>query len=246
MPAGGAGAGPGRLPLVRTLRGSAVSLAEDELKQGANEYPGTAGNLLTSGLDAFAAQFRAQAGAAGLPSSEHAVHFCLALGLQAAWALSAGAIVFERPSRGGTRTDLWVGEPHDLAIEVKYLRAHPSGSQPARPVHYGQLLADFNKVAQVPGRLRLIVLAADDGYVRYVERSGRSVLPLKAGETALISPSSLGRLADTPRQKAESHGLWRDLRTTLRWTSTIRDCSLFAWEVTSATRPPQTATDQHG
>jgi hypothetical protein len=79
---------------------------------------------------------------------------------------------------------LWVGEQHDLAVEVKYLRSHPSCSQPARPMHYGQLLADFNKVAQVPGRLRLIVLAADDGYVRYIEQSGRSVLPLEAGETA--------------------------------------------------------------
>jgi hypothetical protein len=98
------------------------------------------------------------------------------------------------------------GEPHDLAIEVKYLRSHPSGSQSARPMHYGQLLADFNKVTQVAARLRLIVLAADDGYVRYVEQSARSVLPLKAGETALITPSSLGRLADTPRQQAESHG----------------------------------------
>ena len=199
-----------------------------------------AGNSLISGLDAFAEQFRAQADSAGLPASEHAIHFCLALGLQAAWALPAGAIVFERPSRSGTRTDLWVGEPHDLAIEVKYLRSHPSGSQPARPMHYGQLLADFNKVAQVPGRLRLIVLAADDGYVRYIEQSGRSVLPLKAGETALITPSSLGRLADTPRQKAESHGPWHNLRTTLRWTSTIRDCSLFAWEVTPGAGPPQT------
>jgi hypothetical protein len=202
------------------------------------------GNSLICGLDAFAEQFRAQAGSAGLPSSEHAVHFCLALGLQAAWALPAGAIVFERPSRSGTRTDLWVGEPHDLAIEVKYLRSHLSGSQPARPMHYGQLLADFNKVAQLPGRLRLVVLAADDGYVRYVAQSGRSVLPLKAGETALITPSSLGRLADTPRQKAESHGPWRDLRTTLRCTSTIRGCSLFAWEVTPGTEPPQTATNQ--
>lgn len=221
-------------------------LAEDEVKQGAKEHRAATGNSLISGLDAFAEQFREQADSAGLPSSEHAVHFCLALGLQTVWALPAGAIVFERPSRSGTRTDLWVGEPHELAIEVKYLRSHPSGSQPARPMHYGQLLADFNKVAQVPGRLRLIVLAADDGYLRYVERSGRSVLPLKAGETALITLSSLGRLADTPRQKAESHGAWRDLRTTLRWTSTIRDCSLFAWEVTLETGLPQTGTDQHG
>jgi hypothetical protein len=148
------------------------------------------GNSLISGLDAFAEQFRAQADSAGLPASEHAIHFCLALGLQAAWALPAGAIVFERTSRGGTRTDLWVGGPYDLAIEVKYLRSHPSGSQPARPMHYGQLLADFNKVTQVPGRLRLIA--------------------------------------------------------TLCWTSSIRGCSLFAWEVTPGTGPSQTATGQRG
>jgi hypothetical protein len=201
-------------------------------------------NSLIRGLDAFAGQFQAQADSAGLPSSEHAIHFCLALGLQAAWALPMGAIVFERPSFSGTRTDLWVGDKYDLAIEVKYLRAHATGSQPARPMHYGQLLADFNKVAQVPGRLRLIVAAADDGYVRYIEQSGRSVLPLKTGESALITPSSLSRLAATPRQKAEFHGTWRDLRATLCWTRTIRGCSLFAWEVTPGTMPPQKANQQ--
>ena len=88
------------------------------------------GNWLISGLDALTEQFRAQAGTAGLPTSEHAIHFCLALGLQAARAPSAGAIVFEHPSRSGTRNGLWAGEPYDLAIEVKYLRSHPSGSQP--------------------------------------------------------------------------------------------------------------------
>ena len=36
---------------------------------------------------------------------------------------------------------------------------------------YGQFLADFSKVAQVPGRLRLVVLAADDGYARHIEQS---------------------------------------------------------------------------
>ncbi len=197
-------------------------------------------NSLVSGLDAFADQFRAQADSAGIPATEHAIHFCLALGFQAAWTLPAGAIVFERLSRGDTRIDLWVREPYDLAIEVKYLRSQASGSQPARPMHYGQFLADFNKVAQVSCRLRLIVLVADDGYVRYIERSGRSVLPLKPGETATISPSSLDRLADTPRHKADSHGAWRDLHTTLRWTTTIRSCSLFAWEVVPGIGPSQT------
>ena len=196
-----------------------------------------------AGLDAFAEQFRAQADSAGLPASEHAVHFCLALGLQAAWTLPAGAIVFERPSRSGTRIDLWVREPYDVAIEVKYLRSHPSGSQPARPMHYGQLLADFNKVAQAPSGLRLIVLVADDGYVQYIERSGKSVLPLQTGDTASITRSSLNRLADTPRQKASTHGSWHDLRTTLRWSSEIAGCSLFAWEVTPGTGPSQKAAD---
>jgi hypothetical protein len=102
-------------------------------------------------------------------------------------------------------------------------------------MHYGQLLADFNKVAQSPGRLRLVVLVADDGYFHYIERSGRSILPLKTGDTSSISQSSLDRLADTPRQKAETHGPWRDLRTTFRWSSKTAGCSLFAWEVTPGT-----------
>ena len=163
--------------------------------------------------------------------------------LQAAWALPPGAIVFERPARNGTRIDLWVRDPYDLTIEIKYLRSHPSGSQPARPMHYGLLLADFNKVVQAPGRFRLIVLVADDGYVQYIERSGRSVLPLRAGDTASISRSSLGRLADTPRKKAETYGAWRDLRTTLRWSSKTAGCSLFAWEVTPGSDSSQTVTD---
>jgi hypothetical protein len=91
-------------------------------------------------------------------------------------------------------------------IEVKYLRSHPFGSPRARPMHYGQLLADFNKVAQTMAEFRLVVLAADDGYVQYIKRSGRSLLPLTIGGSASLSPSSLDRLADTPRDKASSHG----------------------------------------
>jgi hypothetical protein len=58
-------------------------------------------NSLALGLDAFAEQFRAQTDSAGPPVSEHAIHFCLAPGLQAAWALPPGAIVFERPGGNG-------------------------------------------------------------------------------------------------------------------------------------------------
>ena len=128
-----------------------------------------------------------------------------------------------------------MSEPYDLAIEVKYVRSHPSGRRPARPMHYGQLLADFNKVAQAPSGLRLVVLVVDDGYLQYIQRSGRSVLPLHTGGTTSITQSSLDRLADTPRQQASTHGPWIDLRATLRWSSKTAGCSLFAWEVTPGT-----------
>jgi len=63
---------------------------------------------LSSGLDAFAVQFRAQLLNGEAPSSEHAIHFCLALGFQAAYDLPAGSIVFERRTSNGRRIDLWV------------------------------------------------------------------------------------------------------------------------------------------
>lgn len=101
---------------------------------------------LTSGLDAFAERFRALTEAGGLPGSEDEIHHCLASGLQEAWALSPGAVVFEHPFGSRSRIDLWVREPRDMAIEVKYVRV-PSVSAPVFPMNYGQVLADFNKIA---------------------------------------------------------------------------------------------------
>jgi len=152
------------------------------------------GNSLITGLDAFAEQFRAQADAAGLPASEHAIHFCLALGLQSAWALPAGAIVFERPSLSGTRTDLWVGEPYDLAIEVKYLRSHPSGSQPARPMLYGQLLADF-KQGRPGARPTAARRARGRRRVRAVHRAVGQVSPPAEGRRNGIDHAVVARPA---------------------------------------------------
>jgi hypothetical protein len=205
-----------------------------------------AGNSLICGLDAFAEQFRAQADSAGLPASEHAIHFCLALGLQAAWALPAGAIVFERPSRSGTRTDLWVGEPYDLAIEVKYLRSHPPAASPHVPcttTSSSPTSARSPSTRPAPARR-----ARGRRRIRAVHRAVGQVRPPAEGRRNGIDHAVVARPtrrhADTPWQKAESHGPWRDLRTTLRWTSTIRGCSLFAWEATTGTGPSQTATDR--
>lgn len=183
-------------------------------------------NSLASGLSAFAEQFRAQVRSSGLPDYENAIHFCLALGLQAAWELPPGAIVFERPSRKGSRTDLWVREPHDLAIEVKYLR-----SSSAYTMNYGQALADFNKVAQVSCRLRLVVVVASERFVSHIKRSGRSLLPLNVGDSTLVTNSSLDRLSDTAREHARTHGQWVDLHISLLWSCEAGGCSLFAWKV---------------
>ena len=201
------------------------------------EGPAVAASLGV-GLEAFADQLRAQITLAGPPSSEHAIHLCLALGLQAAWRLPPGALVFERPSRNRTRIDLWIGSPHDLAIEVKYLRTSGSGSAPALPMHYGQVLADFNKVAQVPCQARLVLIVADERYVSYLQRSGRGLLPLSAGGTTLISKSSLERLPATARLKAQGHGEWASLRASLAWSGQAGNCHLFAWEVTPETSGP--------
>jgi hypothetical protein len=39
-------------------------------------------------------------------------------------------------------------------------------------MHYGQVLADFNKVAQVSCRARLVIVVADDPCLAYLQRSG--------------------------------------------------------------------------
>jgi hypothetical protein len=186
---------------------------------------------LTAALDAFVDQFQAQTEAAGLPTSEHAVHFCLALGLQAAWDLAPGAILFERPAPDRSRTDLWVREPHDIAIEVKFLRPLPSGSSRPYPQLYGQVLADFNKIARVPATNRLMVLVADRDYVGYIERSGRGMMPMTVGSSVTIRASSLAQLSETAQRTARSHGEWSDLAITLIWSRLAGGCSLFTWEV---------------
>jgi hypothetical protein len=186
---------------------------------------------LTRALDAFVEQFQAQIEAAGPPTSEHAVHFCLALGLQAAWDLAPGTIVFERPAPDRSRTDIWVREPHDVAIEVKFLRPLPRGSQRPSPQIYGQVLADFNKIMRVPAAHRLMVLVADVEYVGYIERSGRGMLPLARGSSVTISASSLAQLSPTAQSAARSHGEWSDLVAKLIWSSAAEGYRFFAWNV---------------
>lgn len=146
--------------------------------------------------------------------------------------LPAGTIVFERPSRNRTRIDLWIGGPHDLAIEVKYLRLPASGTAPPLPMHYGQVLADFNKVAQASCHARLVIVVADDRCLSYLQRSGRGLLPLTVGASTVISTSSLDRLPATARLKAQGHGEWTGLQACLAWSAQAKGSHLLAWKVT--------------
>lgn len=181
------------------------------------------------GLRGFADQFRAQIRNAGVPHSEHAVHFCLALGIEAAYKFPPGSIVFERPAGAG-RLDLAVA-PLDLIIEVKFRRPIPSGRNLPATQLYGSLLADFNKVAHASAGNRMVVFVSDTVGVDYLRRSGRAILPLVVGTATEISPDTLASLPITARTNAVADAPWLPIRTNLLWTEVIASWSLFAWMV---------------
>jgi hypothetical protein len=188
--------------------------------------------LSTKGLDAFAVQFQAQLDNAGVPSSEHAVHFCIALGFQPAYDLAPGDIVFER-GVGSGRVDLWV-IPLDMVIEVKYRRPIPSGRNLPATQIFGSLLADFNKVAAVEARHRLVIYVSDEQGINYLRRSGRGVLPLELGLSRLISSAVIERLPKTAASNAVLDGPWTRLETTLVWQRALSPWQLLAWDITPA------------
>jgi len=184
---------------------------------------------LQEGLNAFARQFAAQIEGAGTPASEHAIHFCLALGFQAAHDLDPGSIVFEKPAGRG-RIDLWV-VPFDLLVEVKFRRAIPSGRNlPATQV-FGSLLADFNKIGAAPATTRLVLLVSDKLGVSYLENSGRGLLPLHEGAARVITADDVQALPQTAAKNAVADGQWKRLETELIWKTRVAEWALLAWEV---------------
>lgn len=190
---------------------------------------------LTEGLDAFTVQFKAQVDAAGPPATEHAVHFCLALGMQAAYSLPPGSVVFERPTDDRGRIDLWIGSPPDVSIEVKYNRPIPSGRNRPYSQIYGALLADFNKLMGVAWGRRLVILVSDPRAVGHMTgAAGRQLLPFHQGEKRIILPTNIASLSATARIGAESDGPWRPLCTSLIWRTNVANWSLYAWSVEPA------------
>lgn len=189
-------------------------------------------NSFTHGLDAFAEQFSAQIANAGPPASEHAIHFCLALGFQAAYELEPGAVVFEWP-QGTKRIDLWM-PPLDLAIEVKFRRPIPSGRNLPATQLFGQLLADFNKVALAPARKRMVVFVTDTPGMTYLRNSG--LLPLRAGGSSNIMPEQVKSLATSASVNALSAGEWTPLAVELSWARDAAPWQLLAWHVNLVTK----------
>lgn len=185
--------------------------------------------ILERGLEAFAAQFSAQLRNAGPPTSEHAVHFCIALGFQAALNLSPGDVVFER-SIPRARIDLWI-VPLDLVIEVKFRRPNPGGRNLAETQIYGSLLSDFNKVTTVAARQRLVIYVTNPQGIAYLSRSGRGLLPQQLGGETTISSLQVEQLPATAAYHAVADGPWNDLASRLRWHRQIDDWHLMAWEV---------------
>ena len=95
------------------------------------------GNSLICGLDAFAEQFRAQADSAGLPASEHPIHFC--------------------PPPGPASGVGAAGGSHRLRASFPQRDAHgPVGGRAVRPGDRGQVpaLSPLRQPARAPHALR--------------------------------------------------------------------------------------------
>lgn len=183
------------------------------------------------GLHAFGDQFRAQIDNAGPPSSEHAVHFCLALGFQAAYDLAPGSIVFEKPLNLG-RLDLWV-VPIGIAVEIKYRRPIPSGRNLPATQLFGSLLADCNKIARADARTRVVVYVSDEPGINYLYRTGRGLLPLRLNERNSIEPDDIEQLPKTAATNAVADGPWVPLTAQLAWEQDFSPWRLLAWQIES-------------
>jgi hypothetical protein len=69
-------------------------------------------------------------------------------------------------------------------------------------MHYGQVLADLNKVAQATCQARLVILVADDRYLSYLQRSGQGLLPFNIGAATIISALVRSRSRRAPRPRS--------------------------------------------
>ena len=188
---------------------------------------------LTRGLEAFAQQFLAQVNNAGPPSSEHAVHLCLALGFQAAYQLKPGAIVFEWP-QATKRIDLWIPSL-ELAVEIKFRRPIPSRRALPSTQLFGQLLADFNKVARTGARNRVVVFVSDPPGLASLRNRG--LLPMHVGRTADITLEQVQRLAPTAATNALAAGKWTNLSAELIWEREIATWGMLTWRVGPPAKP---------
>jgi hypothetical protein len=190
---------------------------------------------LRPGFKAFVEQLDAQVQLAGTPTSEHALHFALALGFQAAYELPIGTVIFERPAAGNKRTDIWIAQPLDVAVELKYQHPIPSGMNRPFPQLFGSLLADFNKVVDAEASQRAVVLVIDKaGYAYISGRSCHNLLPLDVGDQRTIDGLGLRQLSSTAATQAESHGAWRPLVVELLAKSEITSWTAMMWTVAAA------------
>lgn len=183
---------------------------------------------IVAGLDALTGQFDAQLTLAGPPAREEAIHFCLALGFQAALSPPMGTLILERRIEGW-RIDLWV-DTLGLAIEGKYYRPIPSGKNLPDPQLFGDFLADFNKLAQVEARERLVVYVSNEQGIGYIERNGNDILPLVLHGRSMILAQHFNDVSATVRSKALEHGPWIPQSCELVWRKTAQSWHLLAWK----------------
>jgi len=175
-------------------------------------------------LNSFVHHFTAYVQGGNLPASEATVTHCLAMGLQDAWNLPSGGIVFEE-KRGSSRFDLWL-PASKLLVEVKYPLKGESNSSRRGAGTLGSILYDFNKLAHANADNRIFVLVARSTELENFKRSNRGYLPFDVCSSPrplqrkglLALDASVGRKAEGGDRAPFE---WKDQECELLWTATL-------------------------
>jgi hypothetical protein len=131
---------------------------------------------------------------------------------------------------------MWVGPTPGTFIEVKYHRPIPSGKNKPVTQHYGDLLADVNKLCRLDGiGDRLLVLAADKTSSDYLKYTAAGFLPGAVGRSTVVPTSKIKNLPKSALAKATVPGEWSgDVPVELIWFRRIDQWTLYCWVVEPA------------
>jgi hypothetical protein len=97
--------------------------------------------------------------------------------------------------------------------------------------HYGDLLADFSKVAATLATARIVLLVAGQPALASLRRNRPQLLPFAVGDRRTVLTADIEALPVTAATRAVGDGPWRPLSAELIWTERCDGWHLLAWQV---------------